>query len=146
MRARIARGLLPLEVTHFDAGWADLTQRVHVGKENRKYARQTLRLNGRMLLADQTEAVCTTLDITPDGLSITSTLMPYRGQKVIAYIDQIGRIEGTVVRVSRETQSFAISMAMTLRKKAQIAATVAQIAESEVANADSDSFRPGIPI
>lgn len=84
-------------------------------------------------MPDNSEITCATLDVTPDGFSITSSILPYRGQRIVAYIDRLGRIEGTVVRVNRDTESFAMILAMTVRKKKQIASVVAQITQSELA-------------
>lgn len=84
-------------------------------------------------MPDNSEITCATRDVTPDGFSITSPILPYRGQRIVAYIDRLGRIEGTVVRVNRDTESFAMILAMTVRKKKQIANVVAQITQSELA-------------
>jgi len=66
--------------------------------EKRLHRRIDISLAGRYMLANKQEYRCRTTDISVGGLSIRGYEKGNLGDKIILYIDEIGRIEGTVVR------------------------------------------------
>ncbi len=53
-------------------------------------------LAGRFMLPDQSERVCRVRNITPDDAEIITDAIVSQGDHIVAYIDEIGRVEGDV--------------------------------------------------
>jgi hypothetical protein len=66
--------------------------------ERRRFARVKLALLGRYMLEDRREFPCQTIDISVGGLALTAPVRGAVGERIIAYFDALGRIEGHVVR------------------------------------------------
>ncbi len=66
--------------------------------EKRLHRRVDITLPGRYMLANKQEYRCQTLDVSIGGIALSGFIRGNLGEKVIAYIDEIGRIEGTIVR------------------------------------------------
>ncbi|MBG1231861.1 PilZ domain-containing protein [Aestuariivirga litoralis] len=56
-------------------------------------ASQTNLLTARFMLPDQSEHVCQVRDLTLEGATFLADVVPEAGQIVIAYIEELGRIE-----------------------------------------------------
>ena len=66
--------------------------------ERRRHARVKLALLGRYMLEDRREFPCQTIDVSVGGLSVTAPVRGALGERVVAYFDALGRIEGTIIR------------------------------------------------
>lgn len=66
--------------------------------DRRRHQRVKLSFLGRYMLADQQEHACQTLDISPGGLALIAPHTGAIGERVICYLDQFGRIEGSITR------------------------------------------------
>ena len=66
--------------------------------ERRRHARVKLALLGRYMLEDRREFPCQTIDVSVGGLSVTAPVRGAVGERVVAYFDAMGRIEGHIVR------------------------------------------------
>ena len=71
--------------------------RVHF-EEQRRHPRIKLTLSGRYMLADGSEFPCETVDVSPFGLAIKGRTTGVLGERVVAYIQDLGRVEGEIVR------------------------------------------------
>jgi hypothetical protein len=49
---------------------------------------------GRFMLPDMSEHPCQVSGLTPDGAIFITTIVPERGAQIVAYLDDIGRVEG----------------------------------------------------
>jgi hypothetical protein len=49
---------------------------------------------GRFMLPDMSEHACQVSQLTPDGAVIVTTIVPARDSQIVAYLDEIGRVEG----------------------------------------------------
>ncbi len=78
------------------------------------------------MLATHEEFPCTTVDMSPGDVSFTCVGRPRMGERVIAYLDHIGRLEGTVVSLSED--GFVMSINATDRKREKLAAQLTWIA------------------
>jgi hypothetical protein len=67
-------------------------------QERRRHARVKLALLGRYMLEDRREFPCQTIDISVGGLALTAPVRGAAGERVVAYFDALGRIEGAIVR------------------------------------------------
>lgn len=72
--------------------------------------------------ANKHEYPCKLNDISVGGAAMTSPVSLDEGEKIIAYFDQLGGIEGTVVRVF--DGGFAIRIAATQHKRENLAAQI----------------------
>ncbi len=62
------------------------------------------------MLEDGQEFRCVTVDVSPTGIAIEGRRSGSRGQLVIAYLQDLGRIEGPIVRELRSRRGFAIEI------------------------------------
>jgi PilZ domain len=99
------------------------------GAERRRYARVPLTLKGRFMLEDGSEFSCETQDISPIGIAIRGSSAGAIGDRVVAYFDELGRVEGRIVR--RAPAWFAIDITGTPRKLESLANKINQLVESE---------------
>ena len=83
--------------------------------ERRRFARVKLVLPGRYMLEDRREFPCQTMDVSVGGLCLTAPVPGAIGEKIVAYFEALGRIEGVVVR--RHEFGFAISASMSPAKR-----------------------------
>ena len=94
--------------------------------DRRRFQRVTVTLLGRYMLADRREYPCKTIDMSPGSVAFTAAISGKVGEHVVAYVDQIGRVEGEIVRV--QDGSFAMSINATLRKRDKLAAKLTWLA------------------
>lgn len=87
--------------------------------DRRSQRRLRVKLYGRFMLEDQTEHPCAVEDISPASLALRADRIGRAGEKVIAYLDQVGRLEGIVTRT--ELDGFAITILASERKREKLA-------------------------
>lgn len=92
------------------------------GADRRRYKRYALSLIGRFMRADRHEYACRLVDISVGGASIASPVRPDIGENVVAYVDELGSIEGTVAR--HLSDGFAIQLKATQHKREKLAARI----------------------
>ncbi len=97
--------------------------------ERRRCRRLPLKLRGRYMLADGSEFSCDTLDVSPLGIAFRGRPTGAIGDRVVAYVDQLGRIEGTIVRLSFGW--FAIEIAATPGKLERLARKIDSLVQRE---------------
>lgn len=85
-----------------------------------KYYSVKIQLYGQFMLEDHTEHVCQIFEMSPGEAVITTDVMANNGERVIVYIDHIGRVEGTVERLV--SGGFVLGLVASDRKKSKIAA------------------------
>src|SRR6476661_245392 len=87
---------------------SDATPMIKAGKlDQRRHRRVPVVVTGRYMLPDRQEFSCKTIDISAGGLLVQCEVPPYRRQRVVVYLDQLGRVEGIATRVTKD--SFAVS-------------------------------------
>lgn len=94
--------------------------------EQRSFQRVSVNLPGRLMLPNHDEYDCTVLDMSPGDASFVCAARPRMGERIIAYVDHLGRIEGSVA-VLNDT-GFAILLTATDRKREKLAAQLTWIA------------------
>ncbi len=104
--------------------------------DRRRFQRVTVNLLGRFMLEDRREFPCQTVDMSPGSVAFTSAMSGKVGERIVAYVDQIGRIEGQIVRVS--DGGFAMSINATLRKRDKLAAKLTWLANRHELNLPED--------
>jgi hypothetical protein len=96
------------------------------GAERRNFQRVSVRIYGRVMLEDRSEHACEVVSMSPGDVSFKSDTIGEPGEKIIAYIDHIGRIEGVLTR--RMDDGFAMTIIASERKKEKLAAQLTWLA------------------
>lgn len=77
-------------------------------------------LHGRLMCADFNEFECVALEMSPGEVLFKCGALPRLHERIISYIDHIGRIEGKVKKLNDD--GFVISVHATERKRQKLAA------------------------
>jgi PilZ domain len=104
--------------------------------ERRRFQRVRVNLLGRYMLADRREFPCQVLDMSPGGMSLIAPVNGIAGERVVAYVDHIGRLEGTIIR--QFGNGFAMTIAATPRKRDKLAAQLTWLANRHVLGLPED--------
>jgi len=104
--------------------------------DRRMHQRVKVNLLGRCMLEDGREFTCQVVDMSPGGAALIVPVVGRIGERVIAYIDHIGRIEGRLVR--QIDGGFAMNMAMSARKRDKLAAQLTWLANRNILNLPED--------
>ena len=97
-----------------------------VTEDRRHHNRVKVDLLGRFMLENQAEFPCRVDNVSPGGIAVISAVEPRHTERVILYVDHIGRIEGTVVR--QFNGGFAVQIQATDRKREKLAAQLTWLA------------------
>jgi hypothetical protein len=87
--------------------------------ERRRHQRVAISLLGRYMLEDKREFPCQTTNMSPGGVSIIAPVRGKIGERVVAYLDQIGRVEGKIARHTE--RGFAMQLSLPYPKREKIA-------------------------
>lgn len=91
-----------------------------LAEERRRHQRVKVALLGRYMLTTRREYPCQTVDMSPGGLSLIAPVPAQPGERVVVYLDHIGRVEGQMVRAV--PNGFAMTVSATIRKRDKLAA------------------------
>ncbi|MBL8566869.1 MAG: PilZ domain-containing protein [Hyphomicrobiaceae bacterium] len=91
-------------------------------EERRRNKRYPLPLIGRFMRPDRHEYSCRLIDISVGGAAFSSPVQLEIGEPIIAYIDEIGGLEGAVSRLFEG--GFAINLRATRHKREKLAARI----------------------
>ena len=94
--------------------------------ERRNFQRVRVKIYGRFMLEDRTEHSCQVIDMSPGNVALRADRVGDPGEKVIAYLDYIGRIEGVITR--RLQDGFAMTVIASDRTRDQLAAQLTWLA------------------
>jgi hypothetical protein len=94
--------------------------------ERRDFQRVNVKLYGRYMLEDRTEHPCQVIDMSPGNAQLVADFVGAPGEKVIAYIDHIGRVEGILTRT--DPDGFGMTILASERKKDKLAAQLTWLA------------------
>jgi hypothetical protein len=95
--------------------------------ENRTFQRVTVQLQGRLMLENREEFDCTVVDMSPGDAYFSTMAMPRVSERVIAYIEHLGRLDGTVAKVM-PAGGFVALINATERKREKFAAQLTWLA------------------
>lgn len=104
--------------------------------DRRRFQRVQLSLLGRCMFPDRRECPCQLLEISPGDASFVSPFCGEIGEKVIAYIDSIGRLEGVIV--DKIEHGFVMSISASPRKRDKLADSLTWLANRHVLNLAED--------
>lgn len=101
-----------------------------------RYQRVQLNLLGRCMFPDRRECPCQLTEISPGEACFISPLGADVGARVIAYIDNIGRLEGVILEPTE--RGFVMSISASQRKRDRLADTLTWLANRHVMDLAED--------
>ena len=104
--------------------------------ERRHKQRLEVRLLGRFMRSDRKEFDCESIDASPDGVAFSSDAGVQLGERIVAYLNQIGRVEGRVARIF--SGGFAIQMNVPPAKRDKLATQLAWLAKRQALGLPED--------
>ncbi len=104
--------------------------------EANKYQRVKVSVLGRYMLADRREFPCQILEMSPGDALVIAPVAGGAGEKVIAYVDHVGRIEGTIL--NQMEGGFLMDIAASPRKRDKMAAQLTWLANKDILNLPED--------
>jgi len=107
-----------------------------LSQERRRFQRVTVNLLGRYMLPDRREFPCRVINMSPGGMALTAQEHAENGQRVIAYVDHVGRLEGLVAR--QLDNGFAMTISATTRKRDKLAAQLTWLANRHILGLPED--------
>ena len=112
------------------------TNTVPSAQERRRFQRVKVHLLGRYMLPDRREFPCQIINMSPGGLALLAPGIGNVGDRVIAYLDHIGRVEGKITRII--DNGFAMTVGATARKRDKLAAQLTWLANRDILNLPED--------
>ena len=76
-----------------------------------------MRLPGRYMLQNRQEFACESVDISAGGVALRAPVVGPLGDRVVVYLDLIGRLEGRIVRHTREGFALLLSASDARRER-----------------------------
>jgi len=107
-----------------------------LSEERRRFQRVQVNLLGRYMLADRREFPCQVTNMSPGGMAIVAPVVGQSGERVIAYVDHVGRLEGVIARQFQN--GFAMTIAATPRKRDKLAAQLTWLANRHILGLPED--------
>lgn len=101
-----------------------------------RFQRVKVSILGRYMLADRREFPCQVLEMSPGDAVVIAPVPGIEGERIIAYIDHMGRIEGTILK--QVDGGFLMDIAATPRKRDKMAAQLTWLANKDVLNLPED--------
>jgi hypothetical protein len=115
--------------------------------DRRRHQRVKVHVTGRYMLESRREYPCHTIDMSPGGVALAAPAPGGIGERVIVYLDQIGRVEGKIARLLPD--GFAINFSATVRKRDKLAAQLTWLANRHILGLPEDRrhdrIQPKIP-
>lgn len=101
-----------------------------------RFQRVRVSLLGRYMLTDRREFPCQVLEMSPGDTVVIAPISGAAGERVIAYIDHLGRIEGDITDVI--DGGFKMDIVATPRKRDKMAAQLTWLANKDLLNLPED--------
>jgi len=119
-----------------------------LAEERRRFQRVKVNLLGRYMLPDRREFPCQVINMSPGGMAVVAPVTGLPGERVIAYVDHLGRLEGKIARTI--DNGFAMTIAASARKRDKLAAQLTWLANRHILNLPEDRrhgrFTPRNPL
>jgi c-di-GMP-binding flagellar brake protein YcgR len=97
--------------------------------DRRRHRRVPLALLGRYMLASRHEYPCQSVDMSPGGLALVAPVQGLIGERIVVYLESIGRLEGQIVRHTEH--GLALSITATVRKRDKLASQLTWLANRQ---------------
>ena len=107
-----------------------------LSQDRRRHQRVKVNLLGRYMLADRREFPCQVVNMSPGGMALIAPVGGTAGERVIAYVDHLGRLEGQIARLFQN--GFAMTISATARKRDKLAAQLTWLANRHILGLPED--------
>jgi PilZ domain len=107
-----------------------------LNEDRRRFQRVKVNLLGRYMLPDRREFPCQVVNMSPGGIALIAPVGGTPGERIIAYVDHLGRLEGHVARLFQN--GFAMTIAATARKRDKLAAQLTWLANRHILDSPED--------
>jgi PilZ domain len=107
-----------------------------LSEDRRRFQRVRVNLLGRYMLADRREFPCQVVNMSPGGMALVAPVAGAPGERVIAYVDHLGRLEGHIARLL--PNGFAMTISATARKRDKLAAQLTWLANRHLLDSPED--------
>jgi hypothetical protein len=107
-----------------------------LSEDRRRFQRVNVNLLGRYMLPDRREFPCQVINMSPGGMAMMAPAGAQPGERIIAYVDHLGRLEGHVARHFQN--GFAMTIAATERKRDKLAAQLTWLANRHLLDSPED--------
>jgi hypothetical protein len=101
-----------------------------------RFQRVKVSVLGRYMLADRREFPCQVLEMSPGDAMVVAPVSGTVGEKIIAYLDHLGRIEGSIINVNDGI--FEMEVVASGRKRDKMAAQLTWLANKDLLNLPED--------
>lgn len=101
-----------------------------------RFQRVKVSILGRYMLSDRREFPCQVLEMSPGEAVIVAPATGEVGERVIAYLDHIGRVEGPITE--NIDGGFIMEIAASARKRDKMAAQLTWLANKDILNLPED--------
>ncbi len=98
------------------------------GPERRAHERVNVSVFARCMFDNKLEIPCQVINISPGDMAVVAVHVPTEDDHVIVYVDNVGRVEGTVSRVFKG--GFAITLNVSARKSEKLASQIEWLKKS----------------
>jgi c-di-GMP-binding flagellar brake protein YcgR len=104
--------------------------------DRRRHQRVPLAVLGRYMLSTRQEYPCQTVDMSPGGLSLVTPVRGLIGERIVVYLEHLGRIEGQIVRHTE--LGVALAIGATIRKRDKLASQLTWLANRQALGLPED--------
>lgn len=94
--------------------------------ERQSFQRVEVTIYGRYMLADRSEFPCRVVEMSPGDLDMNGEKVGQPGERVVAYLDHIGRVEGRILHTMDD--GFSMTVVASERKRDKLAAQLTWLA------------------
>lgn len=101
-----------------------------------RFQRVKISVLGRYMLADRSEFPCQVLEMSPGDALVIAPVAGQVGEKVIVYLDHIGRIEGAITE--GVNGGFVMEIGASARKRDKLAAQLTWLANKDILDLPED--------
>ena len=112
------------------------SSRILFDEQSHRFQSVRVNLLGRYMLADRREFPGQVVTMSPGDLTMIAPQSGQLGERVIAYIDHLGRLEGAITDVT--DNGFAMQVGATDRKRDKLAAQLTWLANREILDLAED--------
>ena len=107
-----------------------------LNQDRRRHQRVKVNLLGRYMLPDRREFPCRVINMSPGGMALIAPVSGAAGDRIIAYVDHLGRLEGQIARDFEN--GFAMTISATARKRDKLAAQLTWLANRHILDLPED--------
>jgi hypothetical protein len=104
--------------------------------DSARFQRVKVSLLGRYMLADKREFPCQVLEMSPGDAVVIAPASGSVGERVIAYLDHLGRVEGAILDTI--DGGFVMDVVASMRKRDKMAAQLTWLANKDLLNLPED--------